>query len=193
MDERDEKFARYARYRRTVNKVKDIIWNATKFARKAVLKITGIGGVQVYEGSLDIRIKRNNDWYDFGCVGHKVITTAFAEFVVDQLIAESSVFGDFKYHDIGTDGTAESAADTALKAPVEARTAGSQVKDSSKVYKSIADISITADRAIKEHGIFNHATRGQGTLMDRTVFTTVNLVNGDIFEAIYKLTVSDNT
>ncbi len=189
----DKRFARYARYRRAVNKIKDYIWSATKFARKAVLKITGIGGVQVYEGSLDLRVKRNGRWYDFGCVGHKVITTAFAEFVVDQLIAESSAFGDFKYHEIGTDNTAESAADTALKAFVEARTAGSQVEDSSKVYKSIADIAITGDRAIKEHGIFNHATHGQGTLMDRTVFTVVNLVSGDIFEAIYKLTVSDNT
>lgn len=189
----DEKLARQAYLRRKINSYRDGIWIMTKKFRKAALIATGIGGVQALEGSLNFRILRNNEWYDFGCVGHKVITTAFAEFVVDQLISESSVFGDFKYHEIGTGTTAENKTDTALENYVEARTAGTQVEDSSMVYKSVASISITDTRAITEHGIFNHATHGSGTLMDRTVFAAVNLVSGDVFEATYKLTVSDNT
>jgi len=180
--------SRRARFK---NKIKDHIWNLTKLVRKSVLIITGIGGVQVMEGSLAFRVKRNGIWYDYGTVGHKVITTAMAEFVVDQLIAETSVFGDFKYHEIGTGTTAENITDTDIETGIESRATGTQVEDSSKVYKSIASISITGTHAITEHCIFNDASAG--TLMDRTVFTAVNLKSGDTFAATYKLTVSDNT
>jgi len=189
----DKNFARYAKYRRKINKFKDLVWFVTKQFRKAILIVTGIGGVQAMEGSLGFRIFRNGFWYDFGCVGHKVITTAFATFIVDQLQAESSIFGDFKYHQIGTGSTAESAANTVLVTPVEAVTTGSQTETSAKVYKTIASISITGTRALVEHGLFNNATPASGTLMDRTVFAAVNLVSGDTFEATYQLTVSDNT
>jgi len=189
----DKKLARQASIRRKVNKFRDIIWVITKKFRKTVLVVTGIGGIQAMEGSLNIRVKRGGIWYDFGCVGHKVITTAFAEFIVDQLQTETSVFGDFKYHQIGTGSTAESAAHTALVTPVESVTTGTQTEDSSKVYKSVASIAITANRALREHGIFNNATPASGTMMDRTLYDVVNLVSGDIYEATYKLTVSDNT
>jgi len=155
--------------------------------------VTGIGGVQVFEGSLGIRVKRNGVWYNFGTVCHKVISTAFAEFVVDQLITETSVFGDFKYHQIGTGSTAEAAAQTALITPVESVTTGSQAEDSSKVYKSTASIAITDTRALREHGIFNNATPASGTMMDRSLYDVISLISGDTFETTYKLTVSDNT
>jgi len=187
----DKRFARYAKYRRCVNKLKDIIWKLQKFLSRSALAVTGIGGAQIHEGSLGIRVKKKGVWYDFGTVSHKVITTAYAEFYVDQLINETSAFGDFKWHQIGTGSTAESAADTALETPVEAVTAGTQEEDSSKVYKSVAQIAITATRALREHGIFN--SNAPGLMMDRTVFDLITLDNGDTFEATYKLTVSDNT
>jgi len=187
----DKRFVRYAKYRRVVNGLRDKIWKVQRILRKGILVVTGIGGLQVHEGSLGIRVKRNGIWYDFGTVGRKVITTAYAEFYVDQLITETSVFGDFMWHQIGTGSTAENAADTTLVTPVEAVTEGSQVEDSSKVYKSIADIAITATRALREHGIFN--SNVPGLLMDRTMFALVTLDNGDIFQATYKLTVSDDT
>lgn len=189
----DKKLARYAKQRRVINKFKDFIWFVTKQFRKAILIATGIGGVQAMEGSLGFKIFRNGIWYDFGCVGHKVITTAFATFIVTQLQTETSVFGDFKFHQIGTGTTAESAAQTVLITPVESVTTGSQTSASAKVYKSVASISITNVRAITEHGLFNNATPASGTLMDRTLFSVVNLVSGDTFEATYQLTVSDNT
>lgn len=187
----DKELARQAKRSRIKNKIKDAIWNLTKFTRKTILNITGIGGVQVIEGSLNIRIERNGIWYDFGTVSHQVITTGFAEFIVDQLIAETSVFGDFKWHQIGTGDTAESAAQTALVTPVEAVISGSQEEESSKVYMSIASIPITATRILREHGIFNSGEAG--LMMDRTLYDIVTLYDGDTFEAKYKLEVSDNT
>ena len=189
----NKRFARYAKYRRCINWLRSEIWKAQMKVSSLFLKSMGIGGLQMQEGSLGIRIKRNGIWYDFGIVGHKVITTAYAEFYVDQLIAETSVFGDFKHHAIGTDSTAENITDTDLGTQVESVTAGTQVEDSSKVYKSIASIAITATRALREHGIANNAVFASGTMMDRTVFALLTLDNGDTFEATYKLSVSDGT
>jgi hypothetical protein len=119
-------------------------------------------------------------------VGKKSVTTAFCEFMVDQLIAEGSTWGDFKWHQLGTGSTAENIAHTALVTPVEAVTVGTQVEDSSVIYKSISTISITATRILREHGIFN--TNAPGTMLDRTMFDIVTLYNGDFYEATYKLT-----
>lgn len=193
MEIKDRYLARAAKRSRIKSAVKNFLWEGIKAVRKLIMITTGIGGVQVFEGSLAFRVKRNGIWYNFGTVSHKVITTAFAEFVVDQLQTETSVFGDFKWHQIGTGSTAEGAAQTALVTPVETVTAGSQTEDSSKVYKSIASIAITAARALREHGIFNNETPASGTMMDRTLFDLINLDNGDTYEATYKLTVSDNT
>ncbi|GAH83792.1 unnamed protein product, partial [marine sediment metagenome] len=119
--------------------------------------------------------KRSGIWYDFGVVGHKVITTAYAEFYVDQLIEEDSTFGDFKWHQIGTGDTAEGAGETTLVTPVESVTSGSQEEDSSKVYMSIANIDITATRLLREHGIFN--SNVPGLMMDRTLYALITLDN----------------
>ncbi|MBA7556648.1 hypothetical protein ES705_49364 [subsurface metagenome] len=95
------------------------------------------------------------------------------------------------WHQIGTGDTAENKTDEALVTPVEAVTEGDQAEDTSKVYKSVADIAITATRLLREHGIFNSAA--PGLLMDRTVYALVTLENEDVFQATYKLTVSDDT
>ena len=106
-------------------------------------------------------------------VADRVITTAFVNDIVDNLIAEVSTFGDYKYHDSGTGTNAEDASDTALQTPCgEARTAGTQEEGSQTYeYKSIATHTYAGSFAITEHGLFNAAT--VGILMDRTVFSAI--------------------
>ena len=121
-------------------------------------------------------------------VHDKVVTDVFCEDIVDNLIAEVSAFGDYKYHHSGTGVAAENATDTALGTPeLDARTAGTQVEDSSKVYKSIATETFDGAAAITEHGLFNTAGAGGppvtgGILMDRTVFGAINVVNTNQIE-----------
>lgn len=119
---------------------------------------------------------------EFRFVRDKKVTDVFCEDIVDNLIAEVSAFGDYKYHHSGTGVGAEDATDTALGTPeLDARTTGTQVEDSSKVYKSIATETFDGAAAITEHGLFNTAGAGGppvtgGILMDRTVFAAINVV-----------------
>ena len=147
-------------------------------------------GAPILLGRLDARlIRKDGSVVDFGTLGFRVVTTAFVSFVVDQLQTETSVFGDFKYHDSGVGTTAENAANTDMETTDgESRATGTQTEASATVYQSVGTISYTTTKAITEHGLFNAST--SGTLMDRTVFSAINVVNGDSIQFTYSLTVS---
>lgn len=133
--------------------------------------------------------KASGEVINYGVLGYRAVTTAFVSFVVDQLQTETSVFGDFKYHDSGVGTTAENVTDTAMETTDgESRATGTQTESAATAYRSVGTISYTSTKAITEHGLFNDATTG--TLMDRTVFTAVNVVNGDSIAFTYTLTVS---
>jgi len=122
-------------------------------------------------------------------LGYRSVTTAFVSFVVDQLQIETAVFGDFKYHDSGVGVTAENITDTAMETTDgESRATGTQTESAATAYRSVATISYTSTKAITEHGLFNDVSAG--TLMDRTVFTVVNVISGDSIQFTYTLTIS---
>jgi hypothetical protein len=145
-------------------------------------------GAPVMLGKLDAVIKRRDgSVVDYGCLGYRVVTTAFVDFLVDQLQTETSVFGDFKYHDSGVGVTAENIANTAMETTDgEARVAGTQTESAANAYRSVGTIAYTTAKAITEHGLFNDVSAG--TLMDRTVFAAINVVNGDSIQFTYTLT-----
>lgn len=121
---------------------------------------------------------------------NKKVTDAFVNFVVDQLQTESTIFGDFKYHEMGLGFTAEAAGDTALETTTAiARATGTQTEGSSaNIYKSVGTITADTTEAIREHGLFN-ASSGV-TLMDRTVFAAINVVSGNQIEFTFEITFS---
>ena len=141
-------------------------------------------------GSLYATVKyADGTQVNYGLLGRRSVTTAFCAFVVDQLQAETAVFGDFKFHDSGVGTTAENIANTTIETTDgESRATGTQTETSSVVYASVGTISYTTTKAITEHGLFNDAT--VGTLLDRTVFSAINVVNGDSIQFTYSLTVT---
>ena len=149
-----------------------------------------IFGAPILLGRLEARLlRKDGSVVDFGTLGFRVVTTAFVSFVVDQLQTETSVFGDFKYHDSGVGATAENASDTDMQTTDgESRVTGTQTEASATAYQSVGTISYTTTKAITEHGLFNASTAG--TLMDRTVFSAINVVNGDSIQFTYTLTCS---
>lgn len=130
---------------------------------------------------------RNGEVIDTREVNNKKVTTAFVNDIVDNLITETTAFGDYKYHDSGTGVVAESNADTALGTPcAEARDAGTQIEGAQTYeYKSVATHTYAGTFAITEHGIFNASSAG--TLMDRTVFSAINVVSGDKIEFTFTI------
>lgn len=133
---------------------------------------------------------------DYGLIGTQKVTTAFCELMVDQLQTETSVWGDFKYHDSGTGTTGEANGDTGMETfstemVGDIRGVGTQAEASSVIYQSVATITYDgAGGAITEHGLFNNTRVGGGTLMDRTVFAAINVVAADSITFTYQLTAT---
>lgn len=127
---------------------------------------------------------------DYGLVSVKKVTTAFRDYLVDSLQDSTTYPMDvFKYHASGTDATAEANTQTALIAEVETRVAGTQIEGATaNIFKTVATITYTATRAIVEHGVLSAST--VGTLMDRSVFSVINVVNTDQIEFTYELTTN---
>lgn len=156
----------------------------TEYAGRALYKTTG---APVFVGKLKAVHWHNGRPTDYGTVSRRVVTTAFCEFLVDQLIAESSVIGDFKFHDSGVGTTAAVIGDTDIETTDgESRATGTQVESTSVIYESVGTITYTSTKAITEHGLFNASTGV--TLCDRHVFAAINVVNTDSIQFTYDLT-----
>ena len=150
-------------------------------------------------GTLDVVvIRKNGRRLDLGCVGKRVVTTAFVNHLRDDLnnAAGAADVSTYRFHGCGTGIAAEAIGDTALGTeattalnPDSTRAVGTQVGSVSKTYSSVGTLTFDATAAITEHGLFSAAT--VGTLMDRTVFAAVNVVSGDSIQFTYTLTIAD--
>lgn len=165
--------------------------NLPKVLRAWRVLLASILRIPTYYGKLHIRhLGDDGRIVDYGLVSCRVVTTAFVNFVVDQLQTETSVFGDFKYHDSGVGTTAENVTDTDIETTDgESRATGTQVEGATaNIYKSVGTIAYTTTKAVTEHILANASTAG--TAMDRTVFSVINVVNGDSIEFTYELTLT---
>lgn len=159
-------------------------------ANRAAKTLSALTGIPTMTAELEaMLIRKDGTKVNYGVVGYRVVTTAFVNFVTDQLQTETSVFGDFKFHDSGVGTTAENITDTAMETTDgESRSTGTQTESADNAYRSVGTISYTTTKAITEHGLLNDASAG--TLMDRTVFSAINVVNGDSISFTYTLTIS---
>lgn len=125
---------------------------------------------------------------NYGVLSRRVVTTAFVNFLAGQLQTDSTAIGDFKYHDSGVGTTAEAAGNTDMETTDgESRVTGSQ-STTNNAYTTVGTITYTTTKAITEHGVFNAST--SGTLLDRSVFSAINVVNGDSIQFTYTLTIN---
>jgi len=136
-----------------------------------------------------VLIRGDGSRVNYGVLSRRVVTTAFVTFMVDQMQTDTTAWGDMKYHASGVGATAENVANTDMEtADGESRVAGSQTEGAANVYVSVGTISYTSTKAITEHGLFNASTGP--TLLDRSVFSAVNVVSGDSVQYTYSLTVN---
>lgn len=147
-------------------------------------------GVVEMIGTLSAKVIRANGKIEnLGVLARKKVTDAFVAYLVDSL-QDSGTYpmSDFKYHDSGTGTNAEDKTDTALQTPTGvARVSGSQAEGATaNIYKTIATITYDGSYAVTEHGVFSAAT--SGTLMDRSVFSAINVNNNDSIQFTYELT-----
>lgn len=160
-------------------------------AEKLVAPMANKWGVMTVTGRLSItHTLANGQRVHYGVVGRRVVTTVFVNELVDQLQAEDSTWGDFKYHDSGVGTTAAAVGDTDIETTDgESRATGSQTEGASaNIYKSVGTIAYTTTKAITEHVIANASTAGE--IIDRHVFAAINVANGDSIEFTYELTAT---
>jgi hypothetical protein len=165
----------------------------------AKLLASGYEGRTRAYGELSAVITRaNGSKLDLGCVGRRVVTTAFVNYLRDDMnnAAGAADVSTFKYHECGTGVAAEAITDTALGTPCttvlnpdSTRAVGTQVGSVGKTYTSVGTITFDGVAAVTEHGIFNTTTAG--ILLDRTVFAAITTASGDSIQFTYNLTISD--
>lgn len=168
--------------------------------RGALVPITAyigrLGGSLTGTSELRIRhISKAGLVTDYGLVSRRVVTTAGMNWLVSSF--NNTVEPEtMKYHGVGTGTTAEASADTALVTesttalnPDNTRATGSTTTGgSSNIYRTVGTVTFDASAAITEHGIFNQAATGGGTLLDRSVFSAINVASGDSIQFTYDLT-----
>lgn len=134
---------------------------------------------------------------DFGIVSRRVVTNGGAGFIVDafQNLVELE---NMKYHGLGTGNTAEAAGDSALVTeltteynPNSTRATGTTAEQSAQVYETVGTNTVDASAAVVEHGVFSAASAG--VLLDRSIFSVVNLANGDSLQTTYRLTITSGS
>lgn len=177
-----------------------LAWKVRNYARLAFIRawlgayvivpLARVFGIMTAYGRLEARlIRADGSVINYGLLDLRLVTTAFVDFVTDQLQTETSVFGDFKYHDSGVGTTDPAITDTDIETTDgESRATGTQTESAHNVYVSVGTISYTTSKAITEHGLFNAST--SVTLMDRSEFAAINVENGNSIQFTYSLTLT---
>lgn len=167
------------------------VWEEVKLRLRvwfAALKSPWIGEVTPVGRLYAVKIDQHGNSENLGLVSTKVVTDAAVAYLVDGLQANTTDVSLFKFHGSGTGTTAEAASQTALVTAVATRATGSQTEGASaNIYRTVGTISYSGSFAITEHGIFS-ASSG-GTMLDRSVFSAINVINGDSIQFTYELTL----
>ena len=160
-----------------------------------------VTGRLIMFGRLVLVVQRSDGRiHDLGLVGiAELVTTAGVVEVATRFAGTSAAsIANFNFHGIGTGATAAAITDTALVTELttqyatnSTRPTGTQSNPgSTNIYQTTATIIPDSAVAITEWGLFAQAATGGGTLLDRKVFSVVNLNGtGDSIVPTYQLTL----
>lgn len=200
---RDQAFAEIQALEEALEQPSELTGRESDRVLQQYLRVLGarmlgrIAGVTVLDSRLAMAVFRAGGWIDDrGIVSRHVVTNAGVGFIVDafQNLVELE---NMKFHGIGTGAVAEAVGDTALGTelttqynPDNTRATGSTIENGANVYRTVGTNTVDAAAAITEHGILSQAATGGGVLLDRSVFSVINLANGDSLQSTYDLTLT---
>lgn len=161
---------------------------------RGLINASGVFGVGRLYASV---IRADGSIEHLGLVSTKLVTDAGVAYIVDDWDGGANVIDNFNYHGCGTGTTAEAAGDTALVTesttalnPDSTRATGTKSQPSANVMRTVGTLTFDASAAVTEHGVFSQEATGGGTLLDRSVFSAINVVSGDSIQFTYSLTLS---
>lgn len=137
---------------------------------------------------------------DLGVISCRVVTDTGVGYIVDAF-QNSVELENMKYHGFGTGSNAEAAGNTALHTELTTQYASDNVRPtgtttegaSANIYRSVGTLSPDATVAITEHGIFSQAAVAGGVLLDKSLFSAINLISGDSLQITYDLTFTSGS
>jgi hypothetical protein len=167
---------------------------AVKGFTRGLLRASGILGV----GRLYATVYRADGLVEhLGLLCTRSITDAGVTFLRDDFNNNAQDITTMNFHGCGTGVAAENVTDTALGTesttalnPDSTRATGTRSTPASNQFRSVGTVTFDASAAITEHGILSQSATGGGTLWDRSVFSAINVVNGDSIQFTYTLTLS---
>jgi hypothetical protein len=134
---------------------------------------------------------------DYGFLSARVVTDTGVAFLVDDWDANGQDISTMNFHGCGTGTNAEAVGDTALQTesttilnPDSTRATGTRSQPAANQFRSVGTATFDGSGAITEHGILSQAATGGGVLWDRSVFSAINVANGDSIQFTYTCTVN---
>lgn len=159
--------------------------------------IARLFGLSNFYGALSlVVVRKDGAVLNYGLASLRVVTDTGVGYIVDafQNLVELE---EMKYHGLGTGTNAEAAGNTALQTelstqynPNNTRATGSTTENAANVYRSVGTNTVDASAAVTEHGLFSDVDAGQGVLLDRSVFSAVNLAASDSLQSTYDFTIT---
>ncbi len=155
-------------------------------------------------GSLFAKVIRGDgSVLDLGLISMRVVTDAGVGYIVDAF-QNTVELENMKYHGFGTGGAAEAVGNTALTTELTTQYASDNTRPTgtttegatANIYRTVATLSPDSGGtiAITEHGVFSQAATGGGVLLDRSLFSAVNLTAGsDSLQVTYDLTFTSGS
>jgi hypothetical protein len=155
--------------------------------------------LMVAYGELRIKHLHNGVWTDYGVVSYNVITDAGVAFLVDDWDNDAKDITTLHFHGCGTGTNAENQTDTALQTesttalnPDSIRATGTESQPAANQLRTVGTLTFDASAAVTEHGVFDQAATGGGTLWDRSQFSAINVVSTDSIQFTYTATFPAN-
>lgn len=133
----------------------------------------------------------------YGVASRQVVTDAGVAYIVDDFDngAGSADVSLFNFHGCGTGTNAENVTDTALQTesttilnPDSTRATGTRSQPAANQFRSVGTLTFDGSGAITEHGLFTTSGTGTGVLLDRSVFSAINVASGDSIQFTYTIT-----
>lgn len=142
-------------------------------------------------------IRRDGTIEHLGLLATKLVTDAGVAFLVDDWDNNGADISTMNYHGCGTGATAEAVGDVALQTesttalnPDNTRATGTRSQPAANQYRTVGTLTFDNTAAVTEHGILSQAATGGGSLWDRSVFSAINVLNGDSIQFTYTCTLS---
>jgi hypothetical protein len=161
---------------------------------RGLLHASGIFGVGRLYASV---LRADGSVEHLGLLCTKVVTDAGVAYIVDDWDGGANTIDLFNFHGCGTGTNAEAVGDTALQTesttilnPDSTRATGTKSQPAANQARTVGTLTFDGAGAITEHGIFHQAATGGGSLLDRSVFSVINVASGDSVQFTYTLTLS---